>query len=213
MNCTQARALCPLAHYGELSLEEKQALERHVEACAACKAELQAFGQTARLLETAREPAASVEVAAVYREAARLAERDRRRWRRWAWALGSAAAALLLVLCLRVEVRWDQGELVVGWRLSSRPPAPREVIREVAVLPPEVAHDLQVLRDLVHGVAAVAVQPAPAPADHAMERGAVAELSKRLERFLADTDRRLAAAENSLRALYFAQFGSRDKGE
>lgn len=58
MNCESARQLLPLLSYGELSFDEEERLEAHLESCAACRAEREALQAMEVFLARAeREPA------------------------------------------------------------------------------------------------------------------------------------------------------------
>lgn len=51
MNCETVKDLLVLLNYGELSFEDEEAIEKHLESCASCKAEQQGLGRLDALLE------------------------------------------------------------------------------------------------------------------------------------------------------------------
>ncbi len=122
MNCETVQRDLPLFLYGELSLEEEQALQDHVEACAACRRALE--GE--RLLHAALEARAlepSPELLAACRRRLSLslqaAERPAGRMARtaawlgiragWRALLARTAAAAALVALGFFGARWSRG--------------------------------------------------------------------------------------------------------
>lgn len=206
MTCEQARALLPDMAYGGNGHPEAAA---HVRQCGRCATELRELETVRRMLDTAPAPLAHVDVPALYREAA-ARERERTRlWRRGALAAGAIAAGLLLLFALRVELRWHDRQLVIGWGAAA-PTAetvPQIEIVERPTMPPHLAMELQVLRDLIHAIAADVGQRDQA------QRDALAALSGRVDRIGAASSRNWAAAQSDMRALYTAYFGIRSKGD
>jgi hypothetical protein len=211
MNCEQARGLLPELAYADVTGEDRLGLTAHVRDCAGCAAELRELIGLRKLLEAASAgPAARVrvDVPRIYARAAELQRSAARRWRRGALAGMAVAAALLLALVLRVELRWHEQQLVIGWGT----PAPRQAVpgERHAPLPPApvlVASEIDVLRDLIHAMAK------DIDSRDRERRAAIVALEKRLDGLSAASDRNWTAARNDLRALYLAYFGNRSKGD
>jgi hypothetical protein len=220
MNCEQARALLPELAYGDAAQPEAVA---HVRECGRCAAELRELEAVRRVLDAAPTPAARVDLPALYRDAAARERQRTRRWRRGALVAGAVAAGLLLLFALRLELRWHDRELVIGWGppASVREKAPREEIIERPTVPGHVAMELQVLRDLIHAIAADVGQRDRAQREALTAQGealtaqreALAAVRERVDRIAAASSRNWAAAQNDMRALYTAYFGTRSKGD
>jgi hypothetical protein len=117
MTCDRIKELLPLAASGDLAGEELLPVQRHCDACPACRAELRALQMTLRALtEADPKVGARVEVADIYRAEAARQAKSIRRWR-WSALSFAAAAALLLGLfgLTRLELRLDGRQLVVRW--------------------------------------------------------------------------------------------------
>ncbi len=109
MNCESAKDLLVLLHYGELSFEEEEALQLHLDACHSCAAERRRIEKLDVLLELQRPvPQASLLSHCRRDLAARLAEQAPRMsrfavavwWRGWTgigWWKPAAVLALLAV--------------------------------------------------------------------------------------------------------------------
>jgi hypothetical protein len=204
MNCEQVRALLPERAHGELPAAQQGELAQHLSTCPACAGASRDLDALRQSLDAAPEPAARVDLVALYRDAA-AAERSRnRRWRRLAWTAAAAAAVLLLALSLRFEVRWHDREVVIGWGLSKSAPAP------VAIEPPAVPQTLltefQLIKDLVHALAADVEQR------DQQRLETLSALERRLDAATATSNNRWTATQNNVRALYTAYFGTREKG-
>lgn len=134
MNCTEARNDLVDLIGGTLPEERRQHLETHLLACAGCRAERDSLQEAIALLRAAPAPAVQVDVAALYREAARREQKRLRRWRRAALLCGAALAALLvLTLGLNLEVRLERHQLVLRW---GAPPLDEPVAPTEARIPP-----------------------------------------------------------------------------
>jgi hypothetical protein len=205
MNCEQALVLLPEQPY--LSSTQQRDLARHLADCAACAAVARELDGVRRLLDQAPMPAVRVDLAALYRRSAELDQRHARRWRRWALVATAAAAVVLLVLGLRVEFRWHDRELIVGWGV---PPAPRrEVVPAIvqrADVSPQLVAELQLVRELIHAVATDVEQR-----DRQGEER-LAGLEKRLDEVATTSQLRWTATQKNVRALYTAYLEARDKG-
>src|SRR5262245_47861708 len=135
MNCEQVRALLPERAYCELPAAQQGELLQHLSTCPACAGASRDLDALRQCLDAAPEPAARVDLAALYREAAAAERGQRRRWRRLAWTAAATAAVLLIVLSLRFEVRWHNREIVLGWGMPPKPPPAAVAIEPPAVSP------------------------------------------------------------------------------
>ncbi|HYT93253.1 MAG TPA: zf-HC2 domain-containing protein [Gemmataceae bacterium] len=204
-NCHEIRAALPALLYGDLPPDEATAVRQHLTDCPACRAEQAALQQVRGLLDATATPKVAVDVPGVYREAALRQEKRLRRWRRVACGALAAAAVLLLVFGLKLEVRWEQHQLVLRWgappaAVPVPPPAPLE-------LPPEAASAAEVrrMRDLLHLLAAELEER------EQRQQQALAWLRVRLETLQAQTREHWAATERDVRGLY--TLFTREKGE
>ncbi|MBI1915998.1 MAG: hypothetical protein HYS12_14870 [Planctomycetes bacterium] len=162
MNCTEARNDLIDLVVGTLPAERRQHLETHLLACPCCRAERDSLQEATALLQAAPAPAVQIDVAALYREAARREQKRLRRWRRTALACGTALAALLaLTIGLNLEVRLERHQFVLRWGAPpppDEPAAPTEVRvpppREQPVTAEEMERRLGRLHELVQGLAA-----------------------------------------------------------
>jgi len=114
MTCEQARPLLAELAYGD----EHPEAATHVRSCARCAAEFLELQGVRRLLKAASArsaPKGHVDVPALYRRAADEQRVAARFWRRAALAAGAVAAGLLLLFALRLELRWHDRELIIGW--------------------------------------------------------------------------------------------------
>jgi anti-sigma factor RsiW len=211
MNCAHAHELLPACAYGDVTPQQKAALDEHLAACPRCREEQTALSEVGRLLDVAPLPRVPVNVARIFEEAAQRRQRQLRWWRRAvALALGAAAVLLLLFLS-NLEVRWENRQLTLRW---GRPPEPGPVSQpqQPAVMPrlppPEVtATDLKLVRDLVHALAAALDER-----DDQLQK-TLALLSARLDLVQDQARQRWAATERYVSALHTSQVESRTKGE
>lgn len=219
MNCLQAHQQLPALIYGDLTPEEKTALEKHLEGCLPCRQACAALRGIRELLDRVPAPESRLDVSQVYRQAAERQTRRVRFWRRAATALcGTAAALLVVALLSRMEVRLEPDQIVL--RLGS-PRAGGEAIQSPlasVAQPARVAfpdnhslaateEQLQLLSQLIHALA---------------DSTEVRDLRQRQELVqlrveLRDLQRRTAqwrmATEHDVDALYTAQLISTKKGE
>ena len=116
-------------------------------------------------------------------------------------------AAAVLVLTLRVDVRFDQKQIILGWgkpepeRIAAPPPP--IVVRTESILPAELDERIAVLTNLIHVLAAnVETNDRDRADELARMRLEVASLHQQSERQRKEMER-------TLQALYTAQFGAR----
>jgi hypothetical protein len=209
MNCAQAHDLLPACTYGDVTPEQKAALDEHLAACPRCREEQTALAEVGRLLDAVPLLRAPVNVARIFEEAAQLRQRQLRRWRRAAALALGAAAVLLLLFLSNLEVRWEHRQLTLRWggpaEPVSRPQQPAALER---LPPPEVtAADLKLVRDLVHALAAAVDER-----DDQLQK-TLALLSARLDLVQDQARQRWAATERYVSALHTSQVESRTKGE
>jgi hypothetical protein len=116
MNCSQARDLLPGLVYGDLPAHDATTLQDHLGSCSACQRELAALKGVGRMLDSVPAAAVDVDFKHLYRQAAELSERRRRRWRRAApIVFGAAATVMVLIAGAKLEVRVESHQLVVRW--------------------------------------------------------------------------------------------------
>ena len=191
------------------------AAEAHLKACPDCRAELAALAEVRRLLDLASTPSVRVNMSRIYEEASRRRERQARRWRNVAWSAMGAAAALLVVLGLRLEVRWQPHQLVLRWGapviadVEPKAEPPMVADQHAGPLPPaEVkAADLQLVRDLVHALAATVEER-----DGKFQK-TLAQLKSQLNQAQDQARTRWVATERYVSALHTSQMDSHVKGE
>jgi anti-sigma factor RsiW len=212
MNCTQARAFLPALVYGDLPSTQAAAVEKHLDGCPSCREERHAVREVRRLLDATRAPAVEVNVPRLYQDAAARQERSARRWRRAAVALLATAALALLVLVLRLEVRWQAGQVTLRWGTPEVAPDPspfilRDVPRPEPKVVPLAPEEVQLLKDLIHALAADAEGRDQQQYLH------LQRMQARLDALQMQSEQRWNALERDIAALYTAQFGGREKGE
>jgi len=160
MNCTEAQNDLPELIGGTLPEERRSPLESHLLACPHCRAERALLQQASLLLRAAPPPEVRVDMATLYREAARREQLRLRRWRRAAVAAGAALAALLvLTIGLNLELRLEHHQFVLRWGAPPPPDTP-PARPEVHVAPPrerpaadDAERRVRVLEGLVEGLA------------------------------------------------------------
>jgi anti-sigma factor RsiW len=206
MNCTEAQNDLPELIGGTLPEARRQPLESHLVACPHCRGERDALQQASRLLQAAPPPEVRVDLATLYREAARREQRRLRRWRRAALAAGAGLAALVaLTIGLNLEVRLEHHQLVLRW--GNPPPQDQSPVRqEVPVASPherraaEAERRLRVLEGLVEGLA-VDVQSLELAQGQALAR-LRAELKELRQQAVLHRE----TMDNDLEALYAERF-------
>ena len=210
-NCPQTRAALADLLYGELPPAEVEAVQKHLVGCPACQAEYAALRQVRAALDAAPAPAdpPNVDLARLYREAARHQARRLRRWRRLAVAALAVAAALLVAVGLKLEVRLERHQFVLRWAAAQaeapRTAPPLPVARQPAR--PERDAEVRLVKELIHLLA----EDVKVRDDRQQE--ALLALQERLDALGVQVNERWAATERDVSALYTAQFGPRDKGE
>jgi predicted anti-sigma-YlaC factor YlaD len=215
MNCQEIRELLPALAYGDVPAEIRAKVDEHLAICQPCRAEQAALAEVGRLLDLSPVPKIQVNVPRIYAEARRRQERQTRRWRRVAFAALGMAAALLVVLCLKLDVRWQDHQLVLRFGPpdvadKTAEPKPLVVAERLTpqALPPQVtATDLQLVRDLVHALAAT-VEERDSKFDESLAR-----LELQLTQAQNQARTRWAATERYVSALYTSQMASNAKGE
>lgn len=135
MTCEDAPALISAKLDGELSPEETEALNAHLEACPACRQWMEAMAAVDRRVAALEEPAPEgLKKGVLYRidQATGKAKKPGRRWFGPGTALGAVAAVLVLLVGL--------GVIPFGNKASARPmeeqQAPETVGRNDAVVFP-----------------------------------------------------------------------------
>jgi hypothetical protein len=220
MNCAQACELLPGLLYQDLQPEEATAVKKHLDDCPACQKEYAVLTEVRRVLSAAAAPEVRVDLNRIYQEAGRSMEKRLRRWRRVAVSVAAIAAALLVTLLLKWELRVEGHQVVVRWGVSptpttpapTHPPAPALVEEERPALveverPVVSAEEVQLLKDLVHALAA------DADARDRRQQEAVALLEARLETLRRQAGDRWAAFERDVAALYADRFVLSKKGD
>jgi hypothetical protein len=211
MNCAQVRERLAGLLYGDLDAAETAEVEKHRAGCPTCQKEYASLERLRRSLDAvSAAPAAPVDFPRLYADAARLQQRQLRRWRRAALALLGAAAVLLAVVGLKLELRVEAHQLVVRWG------APTEATPQPEAAPPQHADKIdlpaapvisadewQRMRDLIHAIAA----------DVALNSSARRQEFDNLELRLDTLQVHSQQRDRLVAALYTAQFEPRDKGD
>jgi hypothetical protein len=133
MNCDQVRDRLLAWQYGELSAGEQAAIEAHLAGCSACREESSAWQGLRQRLEAFKGPALQIDLPRIYQQAAQRHERRVRRWRRTALAVLGMAAAVLIAAGLKLEIRVEASQVVLGWGGSAK------VIPQTPDTPPQPA--------------------------------------------------------------------------
>jgi hypothetical protein len=210
MSCDRIRPLLPAVAYGNLEPDQAELAQAHLAACADCRRELASLERVRALLNTLPTPPAQLNLAQVYHAAA---QRQVRRWQRWAFVAGAAAAAVLVgLLVMKLEVRAEQHQLVLRW--GAEPvvpvPAPSSGADQPSVVPAASTADVKERLDLLNEfVLALARDVESRGTEHQEE---VALLKAHLALLERRANLRLAATERDVDALYTVQFNSPDKG-
>jgi len=150
MRCDEVRSLLPGHADGGLADPFGLGVETHLAGCPDCRSEFAALRNVCALLDEAAAPVVQLDAARLREEALWRERRRARRWRRVAVA-ALAASVVLAVLALlpRLDIRHEQGRLVVSWMKTPVAVAPAPP--PSAVQPDE--ERLQRLEQLVHALA------------------------------------------------------------
>ena len=205
MNCEQVRALLPEHLYADVPPAEQDDLRKHLAQCPNCAEVWRGLQGVRQMLDAAPAPAVQIDLPLLYQQARELDQRHTRRWRRLAWAASAAAVILLILTALRFEVRWHEREIVFGWGMPP-PPPPALRVPEDPAIPAALLADLQLMKDLIHSIAADMDERDQEYA------AALSDLETRLDAVKTTSNRRWWATQNDVRALYTAYFGTREKG-
>jgi hypothetical protein len=203
MKCSHVREELPALVYGDLQPEPRDRLQEHLAACPACLQELAALERVRGMLDRVPAPEVQVDVARLYREAARRQGDRLRAWRRAAYALGAAAAAvLLLTIGLNLDVRIESHQVVVRWgaprSLSKEEPVPekhqeREIVQVETPLPAETVAEMRTLSELVQLLAKdIEARDDRLQLDMARLRATVRDLQRKTSEQWADAQRDIA---------------------
>jgi hypothetical protein len=212
MTCTEIRARLPALLYGDLPADEAAALEKHLAGCRACRQERMALARARALLGAAPEPSeVQIDLPRLYGEAARRRLARTRRWRRAAALTGMAAVVLLGVL-LKLEVRVEGHQVVLRWGAPPEAPTPMPPPEPAPPRPepagPQVtAAELQLVRELVHALAA------DIDSRDQQQRRALVWLRGRLDDLQRQAQERWHATEQLVAALHTVQMEGLTKGE
>jgi Putative zinc-finger len=210
VNCQEARDLLPLAAYDDLAAAEHAAVNSHLAQCPACRRELAALQQVRQLLDQASVPGASIVVPA---SAGFELRRQRRSTWRWRAAALIGLAAAVGFAAVRLELRFDNRQVVVRWGRFEPPPARVEPVPTPIIVHRETelsagAHEqLRVLNELVHALAANLEA-----GDHGRREDLI-KLRQELAAIRQIEDKRWSETRRDVSALYTAQFGARNSGE
>jgi predicted anti-sigma-YlaC factor YlaD len=211
MNCELARDLLPLALTGDLEPAQSTALDEHLASCAACRRERAALQSVRAALDAPATPNVSVDVAAIWHDAAARQNRSLRRWRRVAVAGGALAASLLLLALLRVDIQLGNGQLVLSWGAPTEVPAPGRPVDDLSVAIAKATAACAELeeRAKVLGQLVAALRDDFVTRDR-QRQTEIAVLVSRLEMMRDREQRRWEENRRDLTALYTAQFGQGD---
>jgi len=207
MTCTEFREKLPLLVYGDLTAEERAAVESHLTLCAACRADVAALRTVRSGLDQVAAPGA-VDLTKVY---LRESNRQRRRTRLWQAAALLAMAAAILILVSRLDIRANERQLVVRWGAEETPtPAPPAIVVQNEAVPPVVtAEQWQDLRHMVHLLAA---NDSARDREHNEQVGRLRRELSEFQKENQQSQRRWSEIAREINALYTAQFGSRHSG-
>jgi hypothetical protein len=205
MNCPEVHACLPALAYGDLGPAEAARAEEHLAKCPECRREWVGLCAVRRLLGAAAAPAVSVDVAAVYRQAAERQARAARRWRRIACAACvGLAAAVALAVGLRLEVRVEEQQVVLRWGIPPALPAPPAPPAPVPVSPrpaPDATEEqLRILGELVQALAA------DVRGRDERQQQEIDALRRQVQEVHLQSVRRWEDAQRDFTALYQAQF-------
>jgi hypothetical protein len=161
MNCSDARENLPAFLYGDLDARFADDLATHLNSCPQCQRERAALERVRRLLDNVPAQAPKVDVVGLY---GRIAEKQRRRARRWRRAAGvvfaAAASVTVFAFLPHFEMRFEAQQWVLRW--GTPPAGDPSVAVAPAAMPsgndrpsawssPQIEEQLEVLSELVQG--------------------------------------------------------------
>jgi anti-sigma factor RsiW len=216
MKCSHVREELPALVYGDLQPEPRDRLREHLTACPACLQELAALERVRGMLDGVPAPEVQVDLARLYREAARRQGDRLRAWRRAAYAVGAAAAAvLLLAIGLNLNVRIESHQVVVRWgtppAVPKEEPAPerqqvQETVHIETPLPAETVAEMRTLGELVQLLAKdIEARDDRLQLDMARLRATVRDLQRK-------TSEQWADAQRDISGMYTLQTSQSKKG-
>jgi hypothetical protein len=215
MNCADARQQVPALLYGDLIATTRADVEKHLAECAECRRECRSLQDVRKLLDEPVPPAARVDLARLYRDAAGQDQRRLGKWRRLALA-ASGIAALLAVAAfgMRLEVRVERHQLILRWGSPAlaeevaRAPVPQPRITQPEPkesAPVQWSDDQQQLFSQLIRALADDLQGL-----ERRQRESAADMRLQLRTLLEQNVQRCAAIERNVDALYLL---SQSKGE
>jgi Putative zinc-finger len=209
VKCQEIRDLLPLAAYDDLAGAERAAVDSHLAQCPACRQELAAFEQMRQMLNESPAPRASIVLPAA--DGSEVIRQRRSIWR-WRVAALIGLAAAVAFAAVRLELRFDNQQMVVRWGRFEPAPAPVETIPAPIIVQrepdasPGVREQLRVLNELVHALAA------NLEADDRGRREDLIKLQQELAAIRQLDEKRWSETKRDVSALYTAQFGARNSG-
>lgn len=204
MKCQEIVELLPLHVYGDVTGDEQAQIVAHLEQCAACRTEAEAYSTARRQLTQASPSTAAVDLAAIYRDENRRHLRRARWWQRLTWAAVAVAAAVLLSRC-EIDVREQSLSVRWGGFNTERVHDSVVIVQPRPASEPAAADQVRILQELVHALAAmIATQDRDRQGELNTFRGELARLQKKIEAIYAET-------RHDVSALYAAQFGATRK--
>jgi anti-sigma factor RsiW len=204
MKCDDVQPLLPLHAYGDLDEAQRAAVAAHLDHCATCRAEADAFASIRRQLGETNSRGIAVDLAGIYRMEADRIRRRAQWWKRGMWAAVAAATLLLLSRC---DVTVNEDRLTLRWGKPEATPVREHIVR-VESRPgedPRVTDQVQILREMVHALAALIAS------DSSDRQSQIDALKTELARLQKRTETQYAETRHDVSALYTAQFGSTRK--
>jgi anti-sigma factor RsiW len=218
MSCESIRDQLPGLLYGDLEAADAASVKGHLQACPVCRREYAALKEVHRLLDGAPVPVVAVDVPRMQRQVADQQHRRLRRGRLVSFVcVGAAAAVFLLAFGLHLEVRLEGHQAVIRWGLPPVPaapsPAPITVVRTADSASPQVVQQLQVLSEIVQGLAAESDnRAAELDARDQQQQTKLARLQTQLDALQRQTTQQWLSAEQDVAALSAGLTDSPRKG-